>query len=748
MGLLEKITGLWRRGSPEPTLQTEQAVRPDSTPLTHSSESVDETTYLYQQLQVESNRRAVLRDIERMLEDDPLIDETNDRVARKVVRGGIFVTVSGSGKHQQSRAKRSGKKAGRGAKAANQAQQVIEDFWKRCKIDAIAKMWVSRLIADGDLFLNVVIEDGDGQPRIGAIRWTPPMIMKRNEDQFGQFIDLDRAFSEIDPLRGTYFATIIPDDAVRHFPLWAINHVRYKWRGGMYGRSQYASIRKLSRQNATADDDMVVRRKTRAPMRRVHAIGNKDNPGDPTMVDKYRMEHKDAIVNGRYAPTTDYYHNGFGSVTNLDGDGNLDKIADVKYLYDKQNTGTIVPKGLVGHAEDINRDVLDDQKKEYDETVEDIRTLIEYGDGGPFSGLRAIVDLELLLHGIDVDALGLTYDMRFGPLQEQNIMEAVEATASAKREGLISSRTATLEVAHHFGVEDPDEEIEAIALERASNPQAAPKEESGDPEEDTDPVEDHREVDHIHDEQVVGEEPEHLQGMDSIEQEAKETWQERFLRIEKEILDLDLPVPREVAVTDEDGSDKVYYLSKEQIDAFIDQVASIQKADGEKYRVELGYVLLQSAEVGGQYAAGQTGLNFRLYRKDVQDDLTKQAGERIKNIDQTTLNHLRVALGEGFLSGSKREMITQVRQAISGVMEEAAHARSEVIARTESMWAYNRSALRVYSAAGVDVSKAPPLPAHPRCRCAYAEEDGKIIILVTGDERTCPKCRGYIGKSY
>jgi hypothetical protein len=466
MGFLEKLTSMWRRGSPVDTIQTGTDDRPDTSPMSYSTEEIRETDHLYRMLQIETDRRAILRDVERMLREDSLIDETNDRLARKAVRGGIIVSVTGSGSQMKRVARKTGDKPGSGMRLANQAQEIINDLLNRCNIDAHSKLWVSRVIADGDLFLNVVIRNYDSQPKIEQIKYTPAMIMKRNENQFGQFIDTDKAFSEIDPIHnGLYFSTIIPDNAVKHFPLWSINHIRWKYRGGMYGNSQYATIRKLSRQNGAGDDDMVVRRKVRAPLRRAHMIGNKDNPAEPKTVDKYKADHKESIVNGKYTPITDYFMNGIGDVKNLEGDGNLDKIADVKYLYDKENIGTLIPKGLIGHAEDINRDVLDDQKEEYYDSIEDIRHLLEYGDGGPFSGLRAIINFELLLHGIDVDASGLSYDLSFRPLRNDKPLEVIDRTIKARDSKLIDQRTAVMNIAHIFNVEDPEMLLKALEQE-------------------------------------------------------------------------------------------------------------------------------------------------------------------------------------------------------------------------------------------------------------------------------------------
>ncbi|QYY44773.1 portal protein (plasmid) [Aneurinibacillus thermoaerophilus] len=723
MGLLERISSFWRRGSPNEAIQTETQVPENQTPITHSSEMVDETYYLYKMMQVENDRRAVLRDVENMLESDPLIDETNSRIARKAVRGGIFITVTGSGKHQKRIATRTGRKPGRGSELANRAQGIIDRFCTRCNIDANAVLWVSRMISDGDLFLNIVVEQIAEELRIGSIRWVPAIIMKRNEDQFGQFIDINRAFSEIDPQKGMYYATVIPDNAVRHFPLWAINHIRWKYRGGLYGNSQYKAIRKLSRQNATTDDDMVVRRRTRAPLRRVHNIGSKENPVDSKVVEKYKQEHRDAIVNGKYTPVTDYYHNGMGDVKNLEGDGNLDKIADVKYLYDKQNTGTIIPKGLVGHAEDINRDVLDDQKEEYYDTIEDIRHLLEYGDGGPFSGLRAIIDFELLLHGIDVEATGLTYDIMFQPLRNEAPSDIIDRTIKARKAGMLDHRTSVINIAHIFNIENPELIIQALEDEKQSKNkwnEIAPLSDSlfsrnirgykafvdADEEEE--------------------ENPPHLKGMNKIEKKTLKIWQQRFAREEEAVMQIEIPLSS-VMLDAEDGEKQEVYLTEEEITAFLAAVTEVQQHDQETYAAELSYVYVASGEIGGQLAAATVGIKFDLFKEDILEDLLIHSSKRIVNIDETTREAIREALGKGYLVGSKKELIKLIHEALGEVYANAYHNRAEMIARTESMWAYNRAADRIYD---------------------EVEDLEEFEVLVTKDERTCKKCKKFIGQTY
>lgn len=734
MGLMNKITSLWKKEEKEPIKEEEY------TPQSHSTEDVNEVDYLYRIMQVETNRRAIFRDVQNMLINDPLVDETNYRLARKAVRGGIFCIVNGSGKYQKQRALKTGVKAKRGSQVANRAQEIIDAFWKRCKIDSSSILWVSKLVADGDIFLNIVIEPYEDRYRIKAIRVSPPAIMKRNENEYGEFPDVQRAFSEIDPKDSLYYQTIIPDTAKKHFPLWAINHIRWKYRGGLYGTSQYVSIRKLSKQNLTADDDMVVRRKTRAPQRRVHSIGDKDKPGDPKDVEKYKAEHRDAIINGKYTPITDYFNNGRGDVKNLDGDGNLDKIGDAEYLYNKENIGTAIPKGLVGFAEDINRDVLDDQKEELYEIIEDIRTLLEYGDGGPFSGLRAIVELELLLHGIDVEMNDIKYDITFNALKNEPPKDLVERTIRAREARLIDQRTAVTQTAHLFNVEDPDTLLEALEEEAEQAKQQFNKNQNSRPkggghdvdDEEIEEEEDFKDADEM----------KHLKGMDKVEKKAMKIWKSRFDRLHKEIKKLikDWELP----MTDSEND-----LTDEEIDKFIEAVAKVMSEDEEEYTANLQYVYTTSGKIGGTLAATSLGISFDILKEDIFNDLISEAGKRIKNIDQTTLNEIREALADAEL---KRGNIKQMQKALSNVVDEtfanAYHNRLEMIARTESMWAYNRSALRTYASEGIDTTNAPGIPAHPRCRCAYSSRNGKVIILVVGDERTCPVCRNFIDEEY
>ncbi len=53
--------------------------------------------------------------------------------------------------------------------------------------------------------------------------------------------------------------------------------------------------------------------------------------------------------------TTDYYLNKKGAVSPVQGDANLDQIADVAHLLDTFFSGSPAPKGLFGYVGDLSR---------------------------------------------------------------------------------------------------------------------------------------------------------------------------------------------------------------------------------------------------------------------------------------------------------------------------------------------------------------------------------------------------------
>lgn len=80
----------------------------------------------------------------------------------------------------------------------------------------------------------------------------------------------------------------------------------------------------------------------------------------------------------------------------MQGDANLDQIADVVHLLDTFFAGAPAPKGVFGYADGLSRDILEDLKRDY---YEEIDALQDTHSWVYEQGFR----LQLLLDGIDPD---------------------------------------------------------------------------------------------------------------------------------------------------------------------------------------------------------------------------------------------------------------------------------------------------------------------------------------------------------
>jgi SPP1 gp7 family putative phage head morphogenesis protein len=130
--------------------------------------------------------------------------------------------------------------------------------------------------------------------------------------------------------------------------------------------------------------------------------------------------------------------------------------------------------------------------------------------------------------------------------------------------------------------------------------------------------------------------------------------------------------------------------------------------------------------------------SFNFVHSGVKDDLANDAGLRVKGIEETTRKMLAKTLSEAYENG---ELTDSWLKRIGSVMD-MPDWRSEMIARTEISFAFNKSKLAGYKESGVnqvkwiaiidnrtcpvcssrdgqiyDLDSVPAIPAHPRCRC-------------------------------
>lgn len=389
-------------------------------------------------IQLEYDRQSIVRDVRQLMDDDPRMSSTNQDIGRDVVGNGWRVQVRAAD--------------GAPGAMAERAQSVIDALWRDCDVNGILPGMASGLLEDGDLFISPILQ-GEGITRLQIL---PTLSIERIEDDRGLHPDVTAAFRQID---------VHSRQEITTFPLWQVNHVRYDLRlnrGDKYGRSQYLQARLPGKYLGMTENDLVIRRKTRAPLRFHHEVGTAEQPSDWADVTKYKAENSlDKPQNQRV--TTDFFSNGKVKINALDGDANLSEIEDVEHLQNVYMFRLGRPKGLTGFGEGINRDVLEEQLAEYHKYLRSLRNLLWNGDGGVYSGLKAICDFALSLAGINPAMV--TYQPSWPVRLSAEEIKYIDVINELRLTGMISRRTALGLIGALLGIEDPDAEIEALLNE-------------------------------------------------------------------------------------------------------------------------------------------------------------------------------------------------------------------------------------------------------------------------------------------
>lgn len=697
--------------------------------------------WAFDQFKVATDRLSVIRDVKELIKTDLRFLITNKRLADDATRGGFKVIVSGS-EADRARLKRKGKTIKRLTPGSNIAQAVIDDLLTRTKLQAKANEYARALPRDGDLFLNPICDLNAGL--VLDVRRAPATTIKRNSDMYGEFPDPEKAFSQIDPRTMHHvFLEIGPPSTTReHFALYQMNHIRHlEDETEMYGTSLYAAARITHKILADMEVATALRRKFRSVLKYAHKLP--DGTQSSQVVEYMRNV---GLIDKNGNPTRNAHllsdFVGTAEVKVLDTSPNISQIDDVKYFEELLWLNLCVPKAILTAGGDLNRDVLAIQYPHYLKTLEDITDLLEYGDTGQFSGIRAIIDLQLLLAGINPDSI--SYDVVWANKTDEKAIDRINRVQAAlganKGVKVITREKAIQEIADDFDIEDPAEMARMVeeeeARDRAVMAALKEKQAKGAPGEEgeggDEPVED----------VLLEDRP----AMEALEKKAQATVLRFFRAIYKRMMNYGEPVT-DAAILD---------YSEDAIITILEDAWDEEEA---KYQIGIVNVMASAGVIGvlraeeliqSRQAVGSSGgpsgeikIKPRITKADIRDNLLNASGERISGIKQTTLNNIREVLGEGFEQdlGWKNLMKQLQPIIVDGV-------RAEMIARTELSWAYNRSAKRIYRDAGFErvewsavidhrtcpicrerhgktypVDRHPDIPAHPRCRCSLLPAD-------------------------
>jgi len=365
MSLLSKLTfGMYGRTNPAP----DTTVPGETRPSTETGRRPSLDNWMRRELMlanyVDFELRETIQRIRYMDRVDPRVKRIHARTARAAAKGGLRLQTS-SGNTKLIKA--------------------WKDFERRLHLHRREKLEsdLRGFMMEGNLPLQWVLSTE--QPRvIGAVRM-PSETLVPLVDKTGRFESPERAWRQINPVTG---------EELTHFALYQLTVARLTpdnyddW--GSLGRPYLDATRAIWNKLRMTEDDMVVRRKTRAPQRMHHNL-----PGaDPDQLKDYQAGVDADQADGNWR---DYYTNSKDAkVTAVGGDANLHEIADVVHLLDTFMSGSDMPKGLLGYFEGLSRDILEDIKRDWFDSLDSLQDLAaQIYDFG--------FRLDLLLQGVNPD---------------------------------------------------------------------------------------------------------------------------------------------------------------------------------------------------------------------------------------------------------------------------------------------------------------------------------------------------------
>lgn len=317
--------------------------------------------YLYRTMWVDPDVRQAILDIREMDRLDGRVRRIHARIARDTVKGGLVFTQP---------------------KGNDSLRRLWNDYARRLQLNNPEKLKSDArgLAMEGNLPLQWVLDEARNV--VAGVRMPSETILP-DVDGNGRFKDVRRAYVQVDPVSGGKLA---------EFALWQLTMARFDPDSfddaGAMGRPFLDATRTTWRKLRMTEEDLVIRRRVRAPLRLAHVLEGADDAA----IAKYRAENE--REQGQIS--TDFYLNKKGGVSAVQGDANLDQIGDVVHLLDTFFAGSPLPKGLMGYNKDMARDILEDIKRDYYDEIDLIQ------DTQAFAYRRGF-ELDLLLRDINPD---------------------------------------------------------------------------------------------------------------------------------------------------------------------------------------------------------------------------------------------------------------------------------------------------------------------------------------------------------
>ena len=376
--------------------------------------------------QTEADRRSIVADCRQMYKDDTRARGVLKALSTDATRAGFELVVEGP--------------------RAEQAKSAALDMLKRVQLPLRLDDWVRLTLRDGDSFFEVAAA---ANGLIMDVSRKPTLEMVRRSDDFDQFFDPAAAFAWADNvlLSVDVLTNQLPAGATV-FAEWQIVHARYGHdEDSRYGSPLFAAARKPYKRMTEGELDIAIRRKTRAGMKYVHAL--KD--ASETDIEAYRVRNQD-VLDDPFAAVADFFSNKDTTVSSIQGDAHLGEIEDVLHHIRTWWIASPVPMSLLGYGQDLNRDVLDEQEKQYKRACEELSRWASE------QIIKPLIERQWLLLGIWPDALEWEIEWAAkDALTAESFVEAAKALATLRATGLVSDET----LLRMFSKFVPDFDVEA-----------------------------------------------------------------------------------------------------------------------------------------------------------------------------------------------------------------------------------------------------------------------------------------------
>lgn len=306
---------------------------------------------------VDHERRALVQTMRVMDKQDGRIKMVHARTASDIIRGGLVMQT-------QSELI--------ATEWARFAARLQLNNWEKLKSDARG------FLLEGNLALQLVLNDAR-EVTAGIRMPTETLVPMVGLD--GRFKTAANAFEQRDVMTGKPLASF----AAWQMALGRLDPDNWDDLGSM-GRPMLDGCAAVWRKLVMTEEDLVIRRRMRAPLRLSHILEGADEAA--------LAQYREQTEGSKGEITTDFYSNRKGGVQAIQGDATLGDIGDVAHLLTTLFAGTPVPKALLGYTDGSARDVLEDMKRHYYDSVDGYQDAI----GGVYAFAFRI---HLLLKGVD-----------------------------------------------------------------------------------------------------------------------------------------------------------------------------------------------------------------------------------------------------------------------------------------------------------------------------------------------------------